>query len=84
VINHSLRQNGNGEPVWTIRITGGHDIFRFAFHSIHGQVEFCEMGTGAFRYLRRRWGVKRFKLWDQRMTSGKVVEGGYHRDRVRD
>jgi hypothetical protein len=84
VIRHSIRRNKDGEAVWTIRITGGWEIFRFAYHMVHGQVEFCEMGCQAFRYLRRKWGLKAFKAFDQRMTSGKVVEYGYHRDRVRD
>jgi hypothetical protein len=84
VIHHSIRKNQHGEPVLTIRITGGNEIFRFAFHLAHGQVEFLAIGSHAFRYLRKRWGSANFREHDRRMTSGKVVQYGYQVDRGRD
>ena len=81
MIEHSIRRNKHGEAVWTIRITGANEIFRFAFHQARGQIEFLQMGTRAFRYLRRQWGVRRFTEHDQVMTGGAIVKHGYHLDR---
>lgn len=81
MIEHYIRRNRNGEAVWTIRITGANEIFRFAFHMIHGQVEFGEMGGHAFRYLRRKWGIDQLKKHDELMTDGTVVRHGWHSDR---
>jgi hypothetical protein len=80
----SLRQNKHGEPVLTIRVTGDAEIFRHAFYMAHGPVEHLGLAMRVFRYLRRRWGISRFKEHDQRITGGKVVERGWHADRGRD
>lgn len=84
MIEHFIRKNKHGEPVWTIRITGGGEIFRFAFHLAQGQIEFLRIAMGAFRYLRRQWGVRVFKDHDQQMTGGRVVKWGYHLDVEKD
>jgi hypothetical protein len=84
VIEHSIRKNKNGESVLTIRVTGGNEIFRFAYHLAQGQIEFGAVGRAAFRYLRRQWGIAQFKATDQVMTGGRVVKWGYQRDEVRD
>ncbi len=84
MIDHSIRKNQRGEPVLTIRVTGGGEIFRFAFHLAQGQIEFGAVGRAAFRYLRRQWGVRVFKQHDQQMTGGRVVKWGYHQDEERD
>ena len=81
MIEHSIRKNGQGEPVWTIRITGDTDIYRYAYHLVQGQVELVGVASRAFRYLRRQWGVRRFKEIDERMSGGRVVKWGYHLDR---
>ena len=80
----SLRQNKHGEPVLTIRVTGGAEVFRFAYYLAHGPVDHLPIATRVFRYLRRRWGIANFKAHDQRITSGKVVEYGWQTDRRRD
>lgn len=84
MIKHTIRKNQHGEPVLTIKVTGHGEIFRFAFHLAQGQVEFGAIGRAAFRYLRRQWGIDRFKDHDRRMTGGRVVNWGYHRDEGRD
>lgn len=84
MIEHSIRKNGHGEPVFTIRITGDTDIYRYAYHFVQGQVELIAVASAAFRYLRRKWGLANFKDVDQRLTGGRVVKWGYHQDRRAD
>jgi len=84
VIKHHVRRNRDGEPVWTIRITGVHDIFRFAFHSVQGQVEFGRMASQTFRYLRRFMGHAQFVAYDERMTGGRIEKWGYGKGSGRD
>lgn len=83
MIEQSIRQNQHGEPVMTIRITGGNEIFRFAYYMAQGPVDHLAYAMRAFRYLRRRWGSKPFKAHDNAITGGKVVKYGYHLDRER-
>lgn len=84
MIEHWIRKNQHGEPVLTVKVTGDGEIFRFAYHLAQGQIEFGAVGRSAFRYLRRQWGIGRFKDHDQRMTGGRVVKWGYQQDEVRD
>lgn len=77
MITSSIRKNKHGEPVWTIRVTGTWEIFRFAYHLVQGQVEFMRMGDRAFRYLRRRMGRASFVEHDVRMTGGRIEKVGY-------
>jgi hypothetical protein len=77
----TIRPNRHGEPVMTIRVTGDGEIFRFAFYMAHGPVEHLTHAQRAFRYLRRRWGIARFKEHDRRITGGKVIEHGWQVDR---
>lgn len=80
VIELTIRQNKDGEAVMTIRVTGGNAIFRFAYYMAHGPVDHLSHALPAFRYLRRRWGIGRFKEHDQRITGGKVGERGWQGD----
>lgn len=80
----SIRLNKHGEPVMTIRVTGDAEIFRHAYYLAHGPVEHLSYAMRAFRYLRRRWGLKRFTEHDRRITGGKVVEFGWQAERGRD
>jgi hypothetical protein len=80
----SIRQNQHGEPVMTIRVTGGSEIFRFAYYMAQGPVDHLSYAARAFRYLRRRWGSQVFKTHDKAITGGSVVKYGYHLDRRRD
>lgn len=73
----TIRQNKHGEPVMTIRVAGDAEIFRHAFYMGHGPVEHLSHAMRAFRYLRRRWGIERFRDHDKRVTGGKVVERGW-------
>jgi hypothetical protein len=73
----TIRQNKHGEPVMTIRVTGGNEIFRHAYYMAHGPVDHLKHALRAFRYLRRRWGSKPFREHDQQITGGKVVERGW-------
>lgn len=84
MIEVSVRQNRNGEPVMTIRVTGGAEIFRFAYYMAHGPVEHLTYALPVFRYLRRRWGIARFREHDRLITGGKVVERGWQSDRRRE
>lgn len=84
MIEVSIRQNQHGEPVMTIRVTGGNEIFRFAYYMAQGPVDHLSHAMRAFRYLRRRWGSKPFKAHDRAITGGKVVGWGYHLDSGRD
>jgi hypothetical protein len=84
VIEQSIRANQHGEPVMTIRITGGNEIFRFAFYMAQGPVDHLSYAMRAFRYLRRRWGSAVFKRHDNVITGGRVVKWGYHLDSGRD
>lgn len=77
----TIRQNKHGEPVMTIRVTGAAEIFRHAYYMAHGPVEHLSFAMRAFRYLRRRWGIAKFRKHDQRITGGKVVERGWQVDR---
>jgi hypothetical protein len=76
----TVRQNKHGEAVMTIRVTGGTEIFRFAYYMAHGPVDHLSHALPVFRYLRRRWGIDRFKEHDRRLTGGKVVERGWQSD----
>lgn len=73
----TIKQNRHGEPVMTIRVTGGGEIFRHAFYMAHGPVEHLSYAMRAFRYLRRRWGAGPFREHDKRITGGKVCERGW-------
>lgn len=77
MIESRIRKNKDGEPVWTFKVTGYHDMFRLAFALGHCQVEFLAEGIKAFRYIRRRWSRAAFAEFDRRMTGGKVVEYGW-------
>lgn len=77
----TIRKNGHGEPVMTIRVTGDAEIFRHAYYLAHGPVEHLSHAQRAFRYLRRRWGKERFVEHDQRITGGKVVKYGWQVER---
>lgn len=79
MIKHSIRANGNGDPVLTIRITGFHDIFRLAWNLIHAQIEFMEIGRHGMRYTARSLGKGRFAAMDKSMTGGEVVKHGYQK-----
>ncbi len=80
----SIRQNKHGEPVMTIRVTGGSEIYRHAFYMAHGPVEHLSIAMRVFRYLRRRWGIAQFREHDQRISGGLVVKRGWQSDRGRD
>jgi hypothetical protein len=57
VISKRLTVNAGGEPVLQIRLTGTHDVYRFAFGMQTLQVEFARKGTLALRGLRRLVGT---------------------------
>jgi hypothetical protein len=66
-----IKTNEHGEPVVTFTVVGVHDIFRWAWHMVHGQVEFGRDGAHCLQHLRRRLGPKRYDEFDQTMTGGK-------------
>lgn len=80
----SIRQNGDGEVVLTVRVIGANEAFRFAYYMAHGPVDHLTHAMKAFRYLRRRWGIRQFKEHDRYITGGKVVERGWQRELGRD
>lgn len=80
----SLGQNQHGEPVLTIKVTGGSEIFRFAWYMGHGPTDYLNDTQRVFRYLRRRWGGKAFRQHDRMITGGRVVQYGWQTDRKRE
>ena len=80
----TIRPNGDGEPVMTIKITGADEIFRQAFYMAHGPVDHMAPAMRAFRFLRLRWGKKRFAEHDRMLTGGKVVAYGWQVDAKRE
>lgn len=59
-----LARDKNGELVLTIRISGIHDIYRFAAMMRHGQTDFARAGVRTFRSLREAMGRTRYKGLD--------------------
>jgi hypothetical protein len=57
VITKRLTVNAGGDPVLQIRVTGTHDVYRFAFGMQTLQVEFARKGALALRGLRRLVGT---------------------------
>lgn len=78
MIEQEIRQNGEGEPVMVLTVTGGKEIFRLSHHLMQGQIEFGDLARDAFVWLRRRWGIRAFRQVDQEMTGGFVVKHGWH------
>lgn len=76
----TVRENRQGEAVLNVRVTGDGEIFRYAFYMAHGPVEHLAEAQRVFRYLRRRWGVQKFREHDRRITGGKVTRCGWQRD----
>lgn len=56
-------RNHHGEPVWTITLTGWHEITRFAANLLYQQVEFARIGSKALRWQRRAMGAARFERY---------------------
>lgn len=54
-------RNKHGEPVWTIELTGWHEIIRFANNLLYQQVEFGAIGRKALQWSRKSLGAKRFE-----------------------
>jgi hypothetical protein len=53
-----LSWNRHGEPTLTITVEGIQDVYRFAHHLEHGQVEFCAIGRRVKRGLLRKLGAR--------------------------
>jgi len=60
VITKQLRSNAAGDPVLAIRVTGAHDVYRFAHGMQTLQVEFARKGTLALTGLRRMIGKQAY------------------------
>lgn len=54
-------RNSHGEPVWTIELTGWHEIIRFANNLLYQQVEFGAIGRKALQWARKTLGARRFE-----------------------
>lgn len=67
-----LTKNEHGEPVVNFQVVGGHDIMRWLFHMLHGQVEFGRDAQTILQKLRRKWGAKNFDAFDKTLTGGKM------------
>lgn len=80
----TISRTGNDEPRVTLVIEGDAELFRWAYYHGHGPVEHVPEAQRIFRYLRRRWGTKRFVEHDQRITGGHVVRLGWHLKERRD
>jgi hypothetical protein len=76
----SVRKNRQGEVVMTVRVTGAAEVYRYAYYMAHGPVDHLTRALAVFRYLRRQWGIERFKEHDRRVTAGKVCERGWQHD----
>lgn len=68
------------DPVLTLKVTGDPEMFRYAYYLAHGPVDTLHLARKVFRYLHRRWGHDRFVEHDRRITGGKVVGYGWHKD----
>jgi hypothetical protein len=60
MIRQRMRRDANGDLHLTVRITGHHDIYRFAHNWTHDQVEFCREGVSILAKLRRRLGKQSY------------------------
>lgn len=78
MIEHELRTRADGEPVLTITVTSGSEIYRLAYHLMGGPIQFGAIAREVFVWLRRRWGIRSFRRIDQEMTGGHVVKHGWH------
>lgn len=72
MIQSTRTRNSGGDPVWTITVTGWHDIFRLAWNLVHCQVEFVKHGSKALQWQRQANGAESFDRFDQSMTGGKA------------
>lgn len=71
-----ITKNEHGEPTVTITLTGFSDIYRFAHHMEHGQVEFGEAGRGIIRRLRRRVPPGNWNSWMRQLHGPNGRPGG--------
>lgn len=78
MIAHEIKLNEHDEPVLTITVTGGSDVWRLAHHLMQGQIEFGNLARDVFVFLRRRWGIRAFRKVDQEMTGGFVTKHSWH------
>jgi hypothetical protein len=59
-VSHGMRR-AEGTVIWTIEVTGGYDIYRFATALLSAQVEFGEVGRRALARLRRHVGPSTYR-----------------------
>ena len=77
-------RNRNGEPVWVIKVTGWHDIYRVAAFFIYQQCEFIAAGAKALQWLRRDMGARRFEALNETMAgTGTKVQRAVTRASIR-
>jgi hypothetical protein len=69
VIAKRVTRGPGGEPVLTVTVTGVDDVFRFAYHMMHGQCEFADKGRLTMRALRRQIGGPYFQAISRRMLG---------------
>lgn len=73
MITKRLTRTKHGDPLLTIKVEGTSDVYRFAHHLTHGQVEFARVGRRSLRSLKKQLGPKRYQ-WLLRYFHG---DGGY-------
>lgn len=67
-----IGRDEHGDVKLTYTILGGHDVMRWCYHMLHGQVEFCRDASTILQRLRRWWGAKAFDRYDQTLTGGRM------------
>lgn len=82
MIQSYIRRNGRGEMVWTVKVTGAHNMWRVAYHLARAQCDILPHGRRVFAYLHRTLGRERFDYMDKALENGAVRRHGWHR-RVR-
>lgn len=68
-IEKRVTKSSDGEPVLTVTVRGVDDVFRFAWHMMHGQCEFADKGRLTMRSLRRQIGASYFTAMSRRMLG---------------
>lgn len=64
-----LDHTPGGDSRWTITVTGGSDIFRFAVNMLGWQVEFGDAASKVLTEQRKRAGARRFDEWAKSMLG---------------
>lgn len=69
MLESKLTRTAYGDDQWTITITGGTDVFRFAVNMLGWQCDFGAAASEVLTKQRKHVGAKRFDEWARMMLG---------------